>query len=315
MEVRAGYYLGFDGGGTKTDCVLLDASGGLLAQGVAGPSNPLRAGFDEAFQSLTKAAEHVLAAARIDASAVTGVCAGLAGAGRPRVIKRVMGHLVDQFPRAHVHVCTDLEVALEAAVGDGAGVVLVAGTGSAAFGRDSHGRTARAGGHGPWVGDEGSAFDIGRRAVAAVARARDALAPVTLLAEMIPAALECSDWGALLDRITANPDETLPRIFPLVVEAADADDAPAQEILFGAAVSLSALAISVARRLDLADEKFVLAKAGGIFGHSALLDRALSSLIHSAAKRAAIQHLEVAPACGAARLARRLAEREPLRSS
>jgi N-acetylglucosamine kinase-like BadF-type ATPase len=290
--------------------VLLEGEDHVLATALAGPSNPLRVGFEQAFISLATAAGHVLTAGRIGAEQIDAVCAGMAGAGQPRVLKRIMGHLVDTFPRADVHVTTDLEVALEAAVGEGPGVVLVAGTGSAAYGRAANGRTARAGGHGPWIGDEGSAFDIGRRAVAAIAQARDAMAPVTLLADMIPAALECPEWETLLERIAGAPDEVLPRIFPIVVEAADAEDAPAQEILYAAALGLSALAMSVVRRLELADKKFVLGKTGGVFGHSAYLDSTLEALLHSGAKRAEFRALEITPACGAARLARRLQARD-----
>ena len=300
------YSLGFDGGGTKTECVLLGAQGQILARAVAGPSNPLRSGFEQAFASLHTAADSVLSAARVDARQVTAVGAGLAGAGSRRVVKRVMGFLVESFPQADVHVSTDLEVALEAAAGEDAGIVLVAGTGSAAFGRNGEGHTVRAGGHGPWVGDEGSAFDIGRRAVTSVARARDHLAPVTLLAEMIPAALECANWQALLERIAAAPDDVFPRIFPLVVEAAEAGDAPANEILFSAALGLTQLAGSVVRRLQMEDAEFILAKSGGVFGHSQILESAVDALLHSLAPKARVSVLTVPPAIGAARLAIRL---------
>jgi N-acetylglucosamine kinase-like BadF-type ATPase len=300
------YYLGFDGGGTKTESVLLDNEGQILAQAVAGPSNPLRIGFEQAFAALNTAADSILSSARIDARQVTAVGAGLAGAGSRRVVKRVLGFLVETFPNADVHVATDLEVALEAAVGPDPGVVLVAGTGSAAFGRNAAGHTVRAGGHGPWVGDEGSAFDIGRRAVAAVARARDHLAPVTLLADLIPAALECSNWQALIERIAEAPDEVFPRIFPLVIEAAEAGDAPANEILFTASLGLAQLAGSVVRRLHLEESEFVLAKSGGVFGHSQTFESALDALLHSAAPKARVTTLAVAPAVGAARLAVRL---------
>jgi glucosamine kinase len=304
------YYIGFDGGGTKTECVLLEGADQVLATGLAGPSNPLRAGFEQAFLSLAAAAGHVLTAARIEAGQIDAVCAGIAGAGQPRVQKRIMGYLVDTFPRADVRVTTDLEIALEAVVDEGPGVVLVAGTGSAAYGRDANGRTARAGGHGPWIGDEGSAFDIGRRAVAAVARARDGMAPVTMLADMIPAALECPDSETLLERIAEAPDEVLPRIFPIVVEAAGAKDLPAQDILYAAAVALSALAMSVARRLELADKKFTLGKTGGVFGHSPYFDSTLEALLISGAKHAEICTPKITAACAAARLARRLLVRE-----
>ncbi len=300
------YYLGVDGGGTKTECVLLDASGRLLGRGTAGPSNPLRCGFPAALEALDVAAEQTLASAQLDVGRVKAVCVGLAGAGRPRVVKRVMAHLVERFPAADVLVTTDLEVALEAAVGSGPGVILIAGTGSAALGRNSSGRTARAGGWGPWIGDEGSAFEIGRRAVQAIARVRDRLAPVTLLSDSIPAALACPNWETLVERVAENPQEIFPRIFPLVVEAAEQEDATAREILFSAALHLSRLAASVVRRLQMAEQEFFLARTGGVFGHSRLLDSAVDALLAGVAPRARIELLRTAPAVGAARLAQRL---------
>ncbi len=305
------YYLGFDGGGTKTECVVLDDAGRMVAQGIAGPSNPVRVGFNQAYAALDAAAATALAKANLEARQVRAVCAGLAGAGRPSVVRGVMAFLEKTFPNSIVRVTTDLEVALEAAAGPGAGVVLIAGTGSAAFGRNAGGQVARAGGHGPWIGDEGSAFDIGRRAVAAVARARDLAAPDTLLVEMIPAALECFTWEELIERVTNNPDEVLPRIFPVVLEAADAGDNAAREILSNAAVVLSSLAAAVIRRLGLKDEEFVLAKSGGVFGRSRLLDATLDSALSRAAPRAKIGPLGASPAVGAARLAERLARLQP----
>jgi N-acetylglucosamine kinase-like BadF-type ATPase len=311
MAVREEYFLGFDGGGTKTDCVLLNAAGEVLAENSAGPANPLRAGFDRAQASLRTAAEKVLSSRQVGAASVAGVCAGIAGAGQPRVLKRVMGFLVETFPGAHVQVCTDLDIALEAGLGNGPGIVIVAGTGSAAQGRNAAGRLVRAGGDGPWVGDEGSAFDIGRRGVAAVARARDALAPVTILADSIPSALECPNWSALLERIAAGPDEVFPRIFPLVAEAAEAGDTPAREVLFGAALSLSQLVLSVARRLEIDQQEFTVAQAGGVFGVSALLDQAFQALVHSAARGAHVRPVEIPPARAAARRAHRERSAEP----
>jgi N-acetylglucosamine kinase-like BadF-type ATPase len=301
------YYLGFDGGGTKTECVVLDASGHVLAEAVAGPSNPLRAGFDRAFDALRTAAATALGQAKLESRQVRGVCAGLAGAGRPRVAQAVLSFLKEAFPHSFVQVATDFEVALEAAAGSGPGVVLIAGTGSAAFGRNAAGQLARAGGHGPSVGDEGSAFDIGRRAVAAAARARDFTGPATRLVEVIPAALGCPTWDELTERIARSPDDVFPLIFPLVVEAAEARDTAAREMLFTAAVDLAGIARAVIRRLNLEGEEFVLAKSGGVFGRSRLLDATLDSMLRSAAPRAQIRLLETPPAVGAARLARRLA--------
>lgn len=298
------FFLGFDGGGTKTDCVLIDREGRILAESRAGPSNPGRAGFTKACASLGEAAQRALASARVDPDLVSSVCAGLAGAARPHATRRVTIFLERVFPKAAVRVTTDLEIALAAAVGSGEGIVLIAGTGSAAFGHNRQGQTARAGGLGPKKGDEGSAYDIGRRAIDAVLRAQKNQGPPTILAERILGAVEASTWKVLSGRIAEAPDEVYPRILPLVAEAAQAGDGPSKRILEEAAVALAGLARSVAETLKLAGREFLLAKAGGVFGRSDILDDAVDAQIARFAPGARIERLRVSPALAAAELAR-----------
>lgn len=302
-------YLGYDGGGTKTDCVLLGSDGAVVAESRGGPANPMRVGFDAAFAALLDCAERALTTARADASQVAGVCAGLAGTGRKEVADRVAAFLREQFPRAVVHATTDSMVALEAATDSGPGIVLIAGTGSVVLGRNAAGEVLRAGGYGPWIGDEGSGFDVGRRAVVAVARARDDLGPPTRLSELLLRAMDVKDWPELIGRIAAGPDQVYPRLFPVVVQAAEEGDAVAREILTAAALALAELAVSVIRRLNFAGEEFILAKSGGVFGRSQLFDGPLDARLAQAAPRARIEALRTPPALGAARLARRLATR------
>jgi N-acetylglucosamine kinase-like BadF-type ATPase len=306
-----GYSLGFDGGGTKTECVVVNAEGNVVSEGRSGPSNPLRSGFDAAFQSLGEAAAEALKTAGLHTGRITGVCAGLAGAGRRNVVRRVLVFLAQEFPRAVAHVTTDCEIALEAGAGAGPGVVLISGTGSIAYGRNAAGETARTGGYGPWVGDEGSAFEIGRRAVGAVARARDQASPTTLLTDMIPAALDCPDWDELMQRIMKEPDEIFPALFSVVAEAAEAEDSAAKEILFTSAIGLANLAMIVIRRLGMQSEEFPLVKCGGVFGHSRMLDALLDSVLVSGALRAKVSRLQISPAIGAARIAARLEQSSP----
>jgi len=303
-----GYSIGIDGGGTKTDCVVLDSQGAVIGEGRGGPANPLRSGYDAAFRSITEAAAEALKNSHLHTGDVKAVCAGLAGAGQRSVVRRMLVFLTHEFPRAVAQVTTDGEIALETVAGSGPGIVLIAGTGSVAFGRNAAGETARSGGYGPWIGDEGSAFEIGRRAVAAVARTRDLDAPVTLLAEMIPSALACSDWDELMQRISKNPDDVFPKLFPVVAEAANLEDSAAKEILFTAAIGLGNLAMVVVRRLGMKDQEFPLVKCGGVFGRSRMLDGLLDSVLVSGALRAKISHLGISPAIGAARMAARLAE-------
>ena len=308
---EANIALGFDGGGTKTDCVVLDFEGKVIGLGAAGPSNPLRVGFDAAFKELATAAAQALASAHLKPRQIHAVCAGLAGGGQRDVVRKTLSFLMREFPDALASVTTDGEVALEAAVGTGPGVVLLAGTGSCAFGRNAAGETARAGGFGRWIGDEGSAYEMGRRAVAGLARARDEGAPSTVLREMISAALDGPTWEQLIARIAQNPDNVFPRLFPVVAAAAEAHDASAQEIVSSAALQLGAIALTVVRRLHFAEQEVLLTKCGGVFGVSALLDETLDSWLAQGAPRIRISRLEVPAAVGAARLAARLAADGP----
>jgi N-acetylglucosamine kinase-like BadF-type ATPase len=299
------FFLGFDGGGTKTECVLLDDAGRVAAETRAGPANPVRAGYDRAFASLREAARQALAVSGAGPEEVAGVYAGLAGAGRKDVSKRIEEFLRAEFPNAAVQVTTDAMVALEAATDGGPGMIVIAGTGSVVLGRNAKGDIARAGGYGPWIGDEGSGLDIGRRAVAAVARARDEVGPPTRLSELVLSAAGAADWPELASRIAAEPLDLFPRLCPCVVEAAQDGDAVAREILEAAAGALAAQAASVVRRLALGSEEFTLAKSGGVHGHSEIFDGALDGVLRQAAPRARIGRLQISPAAGAARMAMR----------
>jgi N-acetylglucosamine kinase-like BadF-type ATPase len=297
------FFLGFDGGGSKTECVLMNSEGETLASAVNGPSNPLRAGFPRAWFALGAAADAVLARQKLKASQIRGVCAGLGGAGQSRVARRMQLHFSAAFPGAAVRVTTDLEVALAAATNGGEGVVLLAGTGSAAYGCNGEGKIARAGGRGPWIGDEGSGFDIGRKALAAVVRAQDRLGPETALAGAVLEAACVTSWDALVDQIVNSPDFVFPRLFPHVAELAEKGDAVSREILTTASRQLAELAESVIGQLGIAGKVFPLAKAGGMISRSTFLDQALDEALRSAAPSAQLQTLMISPATAAARMA------------
>jgi len=309
---KPGYYLGFDGGGTKTDCYLVDADGNVLHHATAGPSNPLRAGYAKAWFTLSDAADFVLEKQHLKASDIGGICAGIGGAGRETVARRLATFLERAFPEATVYVTTDLAITLDAALGDpkAEGVILVVGTGSAAFGRDEQGKTARAGGRGPWFSDEGSAFDIGRRALAAVVRADESRGPQTALSGKMLSWLGCKEWTTVLDWVIKNPDDVFPRVFPLVAELGDKGDAVSCEILKTAAESLAQLASSVIQKLNMQGRDIVIAKSGGTIGRSKFFDAAIDAELARLAPHARVVALRMKPAEAAARLAIHLGKRK-----
>jgi glucosamine kinase len=307
---EAKYFLGFDGGGTKTECVLADSEGRIIANSKAGPSNPVRAGYTRAWFSLSEAADAVLKHEKITSRHIRGICAGLGGAGRSSVARRVKTFFERGYPNAQVHVTTDLALALEAAFGVSEGIILLVGTGSAAFGRDTNGKTARAGGHGPWFSDEGSAFDIGRRAVQAVALAEEHRGPATSLSGRLLEFHQARNWDQLGDQISKNADSVFPKTFPLVVERAEEGDAVAREILASAAVSLAELAACVASELGWRDRDVPIAKVGGASGRSKFFDSAIDAELKKQIPRVSKVSLKTLPAEAAVRMALRQASAE-----
>ena len=304
-DTDASFVLGFDGGGTKTECILADAQGKTLARAITGPSNPLRAGYMRAWFSLGEASDSVMARQKVTASEIGAVCAGLGGAGRSNVVRRVTSYFEKSFPKANVTVTTDLEIALDAAFDEGEGILLLAGTGSAAYGRDAKGHIARAGGRGPWFSDEGSAFDIGRQAVEAISLADEHRGPATALTKKIISERAWRDWTLLLEAIAKHPDDVFPKIFPFVAQAADRGDQVAQQILDRAAASLAGLALAVADDLGWKDRNFVIARSGGVYHRSKFFDAAIETEVAKALPGARLVSPTMTPVEAAIRLAAR----------
>jgi len=307
---EAKYFLGFDGGGTKTECVLASDDGRIITRASGGPSNPVRAGYTRAWFSLSDAADAVLKHEKITTRQIRGVCAGIGGAARTGVARRVKAFFERGYPNADVQVTTDLAIAHEAAFGGSEGIILLVGTGSAAFGRDASGRTVRAGGRGPWISDEGSAFDIGRRAVQAFVLADEHRGPATGISDHIFEFLQVRNWDLLSEMIAKNSGAVFPRTFPLVAELAEKGDAVSREILAGAAASLASLVASVAHELGWRDRDVPLAKVGGASGRSKYFDSAIETELGKLVPRIIAVPVKVSPAEAAVRLAVRLANAE-----
>ncbi|HEX9069183.1 MAG TPA: BadF/BadG/BcrA/BcrD ATPase family protein, partial [Ktedonobacterales bacterium] len=208
---RTGYALGIDGGGTKTHAVVVDARGRIRGEGYAGSANHEAVGLARAAASLRDAAGAALSAAGCggppDAAWV-----GLAGIDSSRDVRAWQSRLSNLARR--VRLMNDAELPL-CALPHRAGIALIAGTGSIALGRDSAGATARAGGWGHTLGDEGSGYAIGRQALQAVTRAADGRGPHTALSERILA-----HWGL------AHPEELFARVYPTIEKGDIAQLAP-----------------------------------------------------------------------------------------
>jgi N-acetylglucosamine kinase-like BadF-type ATPase len=302
MLVAMQYVLGFDGGGTKTECVLLDSQQQIRATTRSGASNPFRIGHEAATAALVEAAQSAAREAGIELREISGLCAGLAGVGSAQSHEEMLHQISNAFPNTKIRLITDLELSLEA-ISQPAAIVLVAGTGSSALGRDAQGHTARAGGHGPLLSDQGSAYDVGRLAVAAAVRERDRTGSDSAIGAEILRLLKFSNWTELRDRARVAADEVFPRAFPVVAQAAESGDAHAQLLLRNAAKEIALLVETLVDRLQLRDSAVYIAKTGGMVSASKFFDAQLEAELRKVAPHATIGRLPVPPAEAAARLA------------
>jgi glucosamine kinase len=309
------YYLGIDGGGSKTTCAVGDETSQLEIV-TTGPSNVTRVGKVRAREALHQAIRQACATAKIDLRQVRCICVGAAGAGRAEVAG-TLREIVAELVLGEIDVVGDMEIALEAAFGAGPGVIVIAGTGSIAYGRDATGRTARAGGWGFAISDEGSAHWIGRTAVSAVLRAIDkevgdgkdaqGIADASLLFREMKRTWKLHFLDEFVRAANSNPDFAI--LFPSIVTAADAGDSLAQSVLRQAGEELARLAAIVVRRLFAEDAAIppavALAMVGGVFRHSAQVREEFCNDVRKVHAQIILNANVIEPVTGALQMARK----------
>jgi N-acetylglucosamine kinase-like BadF-type ATPase len=296
------HVLGIDAGGTKTVCLLADEHGIIVGE-ARGPGANLHAAGEFAVEKVLH--EVIDATVRDRSITPAAVCIGIAGVDRDDEAQTVRSIMRRLGYRARTLVVNDALIALVSAAGDAPGVVVIAGTGSIVYGRNALGESARAGGWGHMIGDEGSGYWIGREALAAVMRAADGRGPQTALTAALLRELEIADVSRLprivYDR--AQPRMAVAALGPLVQRVSEAGDAVARGILERAAEELTLAARSVTSRLEMRGETFRFHLAGSVFRVVPWLVAELSRRLPEVAPRSAVSLLAGEPAVGAVRLA------------
>lgn len=295
------YVLGFDGGGTKTECVLMDETGAILARSRSGASNAVNVGAKASAAALAEAGRETLRMAEKQPDNVAFVLAGISGAGEPGVQAEIKTFLQPSFPCASIVISSDLPLTL-AAAGEIPSVIVIAGTGSAVLGWTSPHRVARAGGFGPIIGDAGSANDIGRKTVARCFQ-KFLNKEKFLLTDEICKSFDCT-WSQFVDLVREQPTVIFPKVFPIVAKAAESGDSPAHTILTAAAKDLRDQVLEVLLQLKIQNSGFFLAKTGGVFDGSVFLSAEFDRLVREIAPNVRIGPLPRPVAESAAQLAR-----------
>ena len=296
---------GVDGGGSKTQVVVMDSEYRVLGEGTAGPSNPLRVGIANAAAAIREAIDKACSSAQVRRTDIVVAQIGLAGARRQELRARVREAL-SNLGIGEIEVVSDSDIALYGATDGEPGLVVIAGTGSVCCGINARGKQMCAGGWGPLVGDEGSGSWIARQALRAIARASDGRGPETALTSAAIAYFHITTADDLSTAIYA-PTITNERIAGFgkhVVEAAKARDRIAREIVAEAGIELGIAVAAVIRNLKMERQRFQVAYVGGVFAAGELVLGPLREEVHRIAPSAYMAPPRFAPAIAAARMAR-----------
>jgi N-acetylglucosamine kinase-like BadF-type ATPase len=267
-------YLGVDGGQSSTTAIIGDASGRVLGIGRGGPCDHVKTGdgrakFENAIRGcLGLAAEQ----AGLDVATLRFRAACLGFSGGPKDKDALVRELVasDGYD-----ITNDGLIALEGATGGAPGIIVVAGTGSIAFGRNARGETGRAGGWGYVYGDEGGGFDITREAVRAALRLEERWGPATTLRDKLLAATGAENANDLMHRFytTDYPRPMIAGFSKLVDEAARDGDRIAIDILQRAAQHLAGFAASVRGAIFAPGERALVCPVGNVYRSEIVLQR------------------------------------------
>jgi len=292
-------YLGIDAGGTKTDCAVSNGAE-LLGQSSGGSCKLARVGRAKAHENLLTVMQGACEAAHVLARQVQHVCIGMAGASLPDAVIWAQETIRELSPEATIYVAGDHVIAHRAAFGTSHGVLVISGTGSIAFGRNQKGATARAGGWGPGISDEGSAYWVGREAVIAALHEYDRGTSEGLLCTIA----QC--WKIAPEDVVRVANASEPRFAELaatVAQAAEKGDLVARAIIKRAGMSLAQLASAVIGRLWPEGGVVPVALAGGVLQGSAIVRQSFRDSMNAERPDAAVSFAYVRPVLGALEIA------------
>lgn len=300
------YVIGVDGGGSRCEAILVDSNGVIVAWGKGGPLNPFRVPVEQQRASLNEALFGFKT--YLDRShRVVALCLGLAGADTPEVQERVQGEISKLGLAERIIVVHDSEISFITAVGEPTGIVVIAGTGSVAFGVGEDGARCTVGGWGFLIGDEGSGQLLGRAGLNAATRAFDGRGAPTTLVAAAQRFYQLNDFHDIIEVLyggtTDEGHRQVAAFAPEVVSAALEGDQVARSIICKVGAELGLMVVAVAKKLGLTNTRFKVGLTGSVFKAGDLLMVSLRKVVYECCPRAELSVSNLSPAIGAAQLA------------
>lgn len=271
MQLNDGkkWFIGIDGGGTKTKAAICDEQGQVWAIVAGESSNPLSRPWAQVEATLQQLVATACEQAGARAEEVAGLFIGLGGADRPAIREKLHASFAEVW-QERLHVDNDAVPALYSGTWGQPGIVLISGTGSIACALTSGGARHRVGGWGYLLGDEGSGYDLGKKAAMAVLRAYDGRGEPTALTGLFLAHYQVASPEELIGVIygASNPRMRLAGASELVEQAARQQDSLACRLIAEAADDLLELAQAC---LEKTQEALPVVLAGGLFATDTLV--------------------------------------------
>lgn len=298
--------VGVDGGGSRTRAIVADLAGQSLGTAEGEGSAVRPGGALHSAVVIAATVRDALGAAGMSHVTPRMLSVGVAGAGREPEREALWQALVAQEVAAEVVVHTDALIGIDDAFGDGAGILVISGTGSVAWGRGPTGAFARCGGWGPMCGDEGSGAWIGRRALSVVTAAHDGREMETALTGAILTATETQEVSELIPWAAAATPATLATLAPVVLATAQGGDLRANSLVSLAVEELVLHARTLARQLFVDERAAIpMALGGGLLARGSLLRKRMFARLKTAVPGAVLRDDDVVPVRGAVKRALR----------
>jgi N-acetylglucosamine kinase-like BadF-type ATPase len=294
------YVVGVDGGATKTVALIGTEDGRILGRGKSGSSNYHNVGSAAASMAIKEAVTEARKRAGIGRSNVEVAAVALAGLDSPRDEANALRFVRNiKIARTSLTVHDSLAY-LRAATHGRPGIIVNSGTGSVAAGINKAEDYARAGGWGYLVDDEGSAYDIGMKALRSAFRMIDGREPKTKLTSMLMQRFRVRRLENVLSTIYSGKlgVDQIAALSPLVSASATTDKV-SREILNKAGVTLAELACAVAKTLGMTHDTFPIVLVGGTFKSGRHLLQPLKARVRKECPRAKVKIMKVEPALGA----------------
>jgi len=307
------YLIGIDGGGTKTKCIAANIEAKPLYETTSGPSNFLVYRLDKVSETIFNLLEDCIKNISCGFENLAYIVLGTAGAGRKDDVERLEEHFQDYAKSKQVliknfKVVSDARIALEGAFSGKPGSILISGTGSIMFGKDSKGEIHRVGGFGRLIGDEGSGYSIGRKGLANLSKFYDGRGKHTMLSKLVENHFGINNSEKLINAVYKNNFD-IASIAQQVIYAAKKDDEVCKKIVDEETDELISHISAMKEKLN--QEVMEVSFIGSIITNDNFFSQMLNKKIKERFNDVIVKEAEHQPVMGAVFISKELALKNP----